>query len=93
MNMNTAYTTIEDLAPLDVKTTITTTKKNSATSLLIWFVVIFIILYIIFIIWRPNFVKKNVQGIIVDEVDQTKAILWSLFIAAIITLIIYLVRR
>ena len=93
MNMNNAYTTIEDLAPLDVKTTITTTKKSSPMSLLLWFVIIFIIQYIILIIWRPNFVKKNVQGIIIDEVDQMKAILWSLFIAAIITLIIYLVRR
>ena len=89
---------------LDVKTltppTIVTDPnlhKNKWLHALLWLVIIAIIVYILLILTKPTFVRKQTTGpdgvtVSTTEVDQTKTIVTSIIVAVIIVLILYALK-
>jgi magnesium-transporting ATPase (P-type) len=66
-------------------------KKGSFIHYLLFFIVAAIIIYAIFFFFKFSFVQsKDLSGVPTGSLDQSRAILWSVVIGLIITVLVYL---
>lgn len=64
---------------------------NGWAGLFVWFVIIAVIIWFILYSTKPEFVRKKApDGTVTDEVDNGKALIWSIVIAIVIVVLIKL---
>lgn len=66
-------------------------KKGSFLHYFLFFIVAAIIIYAIFFFFKFSFVQsKDLSGVPTGSLDQSRAILWSVVVGLIITVLVYL---
>lgn len=66
---------------------------NSWVGYILWFIIIAIIVWVILIATKPTWVQTYTpEGIPTGNIDQGKAITWSVVIALVIVIIIWIIR-
>ncbi len=91
---------IDTLAPGEVivetpvYTNVHADRGTSVTNLIVWFIIIAVIVWALFALFRPTWVqRRDITGVPLGELDQSRAIIYSLIIALIIVGLVYVFRR
>ena len=87
---------LSSLAPTGGDVTVINTeprRTGNFTNLILWFILIFLAAYALLYATKPSWVQRTdaLTGRPNGERDQGKLIFWSLILALVITLIIYIV--